>query len=151
MPYADQPRSLTHGAPKRGRGGAAYERACLEVRARVQRGERCYFWRRRGHDVCPGRINLQLPSNHRWAFTAHHLRRLMDGGEAVVRSEDMAPAHRACNARDGLMAQNARRAQRAQVTRQSRMRARSSEVHAQQGSQSVTVRGSARDRQSQAW
>jgi hypothetical protein len=148
VPYADQSRSLTHSAPKRGRHGAAYEQACIEVRARVQRGERCYFWRRPGHEACLGRINLQLPSNHRWAFTAHHMHRLMDGGAAVVRSQDMAPAHRACNARDGLMAQNARRGVR---RTRGQMGTRSSEVRAQQGSQSVALRGSSGDRQSQAW
>src|ERR1043165_6781554 len=122
MPYADQPRSLTHSAPKNGRGSAAYRAACAEVRERVRLGERCWFWRKRGHEACPGRIDLRLPGNARWEFTAHHKRRLMDGGAALVRSVDMAPAHRACNARDGLMAQNARR---------KGMRARSSDVRAQ--------------------
>lgn len=142
MPYADQPRSLTHSAPKNGRGSAAYRAACAEVRERVRLGERCCFWRKRGHEACPGRIDLRLPSNARWAFTAHHKHRLMDGGAALVRSVDMAPAHRACNARDGLMAQNNRR---------KGMRARSSEVRAQHASRTVVMRGSARDRQSQTW
>jgi hypothetical protein len=176
MPYADQPRSLTHSAPKRGRGSAAYRVACAEVRERVRLGERCWFWRKRGHEACPGRIDLRLPSNARWAFTAHHKHRLMDGGAALVRSVDMAPAHRACNARDGLIAQNARRqamarsgvasqsvarqraragtggvAQRVPRVAAPGMGARSSEVRAQHGSQTVTQMGSVRDRQSQAW
>lgn len=163
MPYADQPRSLTHSAPKRGRGSAAYRAACAEVRERARLGERCWFWRRRGHEACPGSIDLRLPSNARWAFTAHHKHRLMDGGAALVSSRDMAPAHRACNARDGLMAQNARReAARARdvsrvdggawdVTRQSGMGGSSSLVRGQGASHTVTRTGSVRDRQSQAW
>jgi hypothetical protein len=110
MPYRDQSKALTHNAPHNGRQGAAYKAACFEIRERVRLGARCYFWRRPGHEQCPGAIDLRLPSNHRLAFTAHHLQRLMDGGAAVVSAQFMAPAHRGCNARDGLMAQNARRA-----------------------------------------
>lgn len=110
MPYADQPKRLTHNAPHRGRAGKAYLAAVEAVRARVAAGARCWFWRKPGHDVCPGAINLEVRANTRWSFTAHHLQRLMDGGAAVVDAALMVPAHRACNARDGLMAQNAKRA-----------------------------------------
>lgn len=166
MPYANQPRSLTRNAPKNGRGGAAY-RAVLElVRERVRRGERCWFWRKRGHEACPGVVDLRLQANHRWAFTAHHKRRLMDGGSALARVEDMAPAHRACNARDGLMAQNARRAEQrsravargdATAVQQRRMRTRASVVRGAGGtrtvamSQTVALSREQRDRRSQAW
>lgn len=115
MPYKDQPAYVTRSAPKRGRVGAEYRAACAVVRARVAAGGRdglCWFWRRPGFEQCPGRINLALPPNHRWAFTAHHKHRLMDGGAPVVRAEDMAPAHRSCNSIDGLRAQNERRARR---------------------------------------
>jgi hypothetical protein len=113
VPYRDQPKALTHNAPHNGRSGAAYRAEVAQVRERVRRGgraARCWFWRRPGHEACPGAIDLRLPPNHRFAFTAHHLQRLMDGGAAVVSAQFMAPAHRGCNARDGLMAQNARRA-----------------------------------------
>lgn len=110
MPYRDQPKGLTRNAPHRGRSGKDYLEAVESARARVRRGERCWFWRKPGHDACPGVISLEVAPNTRWSFTAHHLERLMDGGAAVVDGRLMAPAHRACNARDGLMAQNARRA-----------------------------------------
>jgi hypothetical protein len=96
--------------PNHGRTGKAYRAAVAAVRAKVERGAPCHFWRKTGHEACPGRINLTLHHNHRLAFTAHHLRRLMDGGAPVVNPDQMAPAHRSCNARDGLMAQNQRRA-----------------------------------------
>jgi hypothetical protein len=107
MAYRDRP---AQSAPRRGRGGAAYRRAVDEVRQRVADGEVCWFYRRPGFEECPGWINLDLHHQDRWAFTAHHLHRLMDGGGAVVDPRLMAPAHRACNASDGLRAQNARRA-----------------------------------------
>lgn len=110
MPYASDP---VRSAPHNGRDAAGYRAACAEVRERVRLGARCYFWRRPGHDRCPGVINLRLRANARWSFTAHHIHRLMDGGAAVVDARHLVPAHRACNARDGLMAQNARRAARA--------------------------------------
>lgn len=110
MPYASDP---VRSAPHNGRDAAGYRAARAEVRERVRLGARCWFWRRPGHDACPGVINLRLRPNARWAFTAHHIHRLMDGGAAVVDARHLVPAHRACNARDGLMAQNARRAARA--------------------------------------
>lgn len=106
MPYRDQP---GRPAPHRGRDGKAYRALCTRLREQVARGRVCWFYGRPGHDQCPRTIDLGLPSQHRYAFTAHHLQRLMDGGPAVPRLADMAPAHRACNARDGLHAQNARR------------------------------------------
>jgi hypothetical protein len=105
MSYARQP---SMHAPNRGRDSQAYRRASAVVRQRAANGEPCYFWGR--HPQCPHPwINLQLPSQHRHAFTAHHLDRLMDGGTVLPDPTLMAPAHRGCNARDGLMAQNARR------------------------------------------
>lgn len=105
MSYATQrPRP----APKNGRDGPAYRAACAVVRERAQRGEHCYFEGR--HPECPGGyFDLALPHNHRHAFTAHHIRRLMDGGVPVPDPRLMYPAHRGCNARDGLQAQNALR------------------------------------------
>jgi hypothetical protein len=96
-------------SPRSGRQGAEYRAATAEVRERAKGGEPCWFW---GRDPdCPGPgWDWRLGHNHRDAFTAHHLNRLMDGGEAVPDSRLMAPAHRGCNARDGLRAQNARRA-----------------------------------------
>lgn len=80
------------------------------VRERVRRtGEPCHFWRKPGYEQCPGRINLDLPSNHRWAFTTHHTWRIMDGGPALPHPDTVPAAHRACNSADGLRAQNARR------------------------------------------
>jgi hypothetical protein len=63
---------------------------------------------------CPGGWDWTLPTNDAWAFTVHHLHRLMDGGEPEPEPDRMAPAHRGCNAWDGLRAQNARR--RGEVT-----------------------------------
>lgn len=80
------------------------------VRARVARtGERCWFYGRKGYETCPGRIDLTLPTNHRWAFTTHHVNRLMDGGQALPDPRTVPAAHRSCNSADGLRAQNTRR------------------------------------------
>ena len=158
MPYADQPRSLTRNAPKNGRGGAAYRAALAVVRERVRAGALCWFWRKPGHEACPGRIDLRLPANHRWALTGHHLHRLMDGGSALpARPSELAPAHRACNARDGLIAQNARRAAlRARgvggVRRAAGVPTGSGTVQRSAGARSTaTLSEERRDRRSQAW
>lgn len=106
MSYANQrPRH----APNRGRDSQPYRRACVEVRKRAKRGERCWFWGKDPHCPAPG-FDWTLPANHRWAFTTHHLDRLMDGGHVLPDPGMMVPAHRGCNARDGLRAQNQRRA-----------------------------------------
>lgn len=106
MSYARQP---PRPGPRRGSRSQEI-RAAQPVRARAMAGEPCYFWGRYGYDDCPGGWNWALPWNHRWAFTVHHLHRVMDGGQVIAHPDHMAPAHRACNARDGLRAQNARRA-----------------------------------------
>jgi hypothetical protein len=81
-----------------------------QIRARAAAGERCHFWRHPDHPQCPGPIDLSLDGRrHRWAFTVHHLARRMHGGPAVPHTALAAPAHRACNSRDGLLAQNRRR------------------------------------------
>jgi hypothetical protein len=92
----------------RGYEESKYRKAAGEVRKRAQAGEPCWFW---GRDPgCPSPSwDWRLNHNHRHAFTVHHLNRLMDGGEIVADSRLMVPAHRGCNARDGLKAQNARR------------------------------------------
>lgn len=80
------------------------------VRERVKRtGELCWFYGRKGYEACPGRIDLGLPTNHRWAFTTHHVERIMDGGSALPDARSVPAAHRSCNSADGLRAQNARR------------------------------------------
>lgn len=107
MPYADRP---AQSAPHRGRYTATAKAAAAQVRARAQAGEPCWFYRQTHYEDCPGGWNWQLPANHRWAYTTHHLHRLMDGGTPDPDPAQMAPAHRGCNARDGLRAQNARRA-----------------------------------------
>ena len=85
------------------------DQAAAAVRARAAAGELCYFHRHPDHPHCPGRIDLRLDgARDRWAFTVHHLKRIMDGGPAVPHPALLAPAHRACNARDGLLAQNRR-------------------------------------------
>lgn len=84
-----------------GRTGSDYAAAVAVVRARAKEGEGCY--------MCGGGFNWDLPYNHRAAFTAHHLDRLMDGGSPVCSPDRMAPAHRGCNGRDGLIAMNQRR------------------------------------------
>jgi hypothetical protein len=109
MPYGDRRNApgTGHGS-KSGRTGAAYRAAWLAVRGRAQQGEPCYF--RHTYPQCPGGWAWDLPYNHAWAFTAHHLHRIMDGGSPVPDPAMMVPAHRSCNARDGLQAQNHRRA-----------------------------------------
>jgi hypothetical protein len=108
MSYATQ---RAQPAPKSGRVGAEYRAAVKAVRERAAIGEPCYFWGT--NPKCPGpRINLTLPTNHRHAFTAHHIDRLMDGGHPTPDPRHMAPAHRGCNSWDGLKAQNERRARR---------------------------------------
>lgn len=154
MPYAEQPRELTHNAPHAGRNGAAYRAAVDVVRERARRGERCWFWRKPGHQCSPrGIIDLRAHYQSRWGFTAHHLDRIMDGGVAVPDPRRMAPAHRGCNARDGLLAQNARRAARraSQATGGYRIRPLSSEVPTPPPSPTVTDGGMGRDRQSRQW
>lgn len=90
------------------RNRAAQKAALEDCRTQVRNGARCHFHHRKGYERCPGTIDLRLPANHRWALTAHHLHRIMDGGPAVT--PRYAPAHRSCNSADGLRAQNARRA-----------------------------------------
>lgn len=109
VPYGDRRNApgTGHGS-KSGRTGAGYRAAWLAVRGRAQQGELCYF--RHTYTQCPGAWNWDLPYNHAWAFTAHHLHRIMDGGAPVPDPALMVPAHRSCNARDGLRAQNHRRA-----------------------------------------
>jgi hypothetical protein len=105
MPYARQP---AHPGPRRPTNRAAE----TTVRQRAQAGEPCWFWLQPGYEDCPGGWDWQLHHNHPLGYTTHHLHRLMDGGDATPQAEDMAPAHRRCNARDGLKAQNARRSGR---------------------------------------
>jgi hypothetical protein len=109
MSYATAP--VVRSAPKRGRAGSAYHAAVQAVRQRAMAGEPCHF-----HNLnpdCPGYWDWTLHHNHRAAFTAHHLVRLMDGGVPVPDPRLMAPAHRSCNAWDGLRHQNhVRRIQR---------------------------------------
>lgn len=101
--------------PRNTRAGRALIEA---VRERVRRtGERCWFYGRPGYPECPGRINLDLPTNHRWAFTTHHLKRIMDGGPALPHPDQVSAAHRSCNSADGLRAQNARRRSTQRVTK----------------------------------
>lgn len=92
------------------RNRTAQKAALADCRAQVAAGARCHFYRRRGFERCQGTIDLRLPANHRWALTAHHLHRIMDGGPAIT--QRYAPAHRSCNSADGLRAQNARRTRR---------------------------------------
>jgi hypothetical protein len=99
---ADRERHGARPAPHGGRTGAAYRAAVREVRARAQAGEPCYF--------CGGGFDWGLHYQHAGAFTAHHQVRIMDGGIPVPSPELMSPAHRGCNSRDGLQAQNQRRA-----------------------------------------
>jgi hypothetical protein len=103
MPYATQP----HASGRQGHKSAAYNQAVAEVRQRAQAGEVCWFYQIRPE--CHGMWDWSLDSNDGWAFTAHHLDRLMDGGPPVPDPRLMVPAHRGCNAWDGLRAQNARR------------------------------------------
>lgn len=91
------------------------------VRERVKRtGERCWFYGRPGYEACPGRIDLTLPTNHRWAFTTHHTHRIMDGGTALPHPDTVPAAHRSCNSADGLRAQNARRKRTSHTATKSR-------------------------------
>lgn len=97
------------------RGLPGAPEAIAAVRARATAGEPCYFHGRPGHPTCPGLINMALPgARHRWAFTVHHIQRIMHGGLAVPHPALLAPAHRGCNSRDGLYAQNQRRQARSQ-------------------------------------
>lgn len=109
MAYRDQ---RPHPAPKAGRQGAAYRRAVAQVRGRAKNGEPCWFWGTRPE--CPGPVwDWTLdPKRDPAAFTAHHLHRIMDYGDPIPDSRFMVPAHRGCNAWDGLRAQNDRRAGR---------------------------------------
>lgn len=111
--------------PRNTRAGRALIEA---VRERVRRtGEPCWFYRRPGYEHCPGRINLTLPPNHRWAFTTHHTQRIMDGGSALPNPATVAAAHRSCNSADGLRAQNARRTHRVTNTQRNGRAERTSE------------------------
>lgn len=96
--------------PDEGRGRRTFKQAAAALRVQVEadpRAHPCYFYGRPGFERCPGLIDLDLHPQERWAFTAHHLERLMDGGQADT--DRLVQAHRACNAADGLRAQNARR------------------------------------------
>lgn len=109
MSYARQP---PRPGPRRGSRSKEI-RASQPVRARAEAGELCWFYRQPGYEDCPGGFDWvlhKLYPNDPWAFSVHHLDRVMDGGPVIADPERMAPAHRHCNARDGLRAQNARRA-----------------------------------------
>lgn len=106
MSYARQP---ARPGP-RGYEGTAYRAACAEVKRRArEQGELCWFYGKIGHEQCPGVIGWTLHWQDTMACTVHHLDRLMDGGQMVPDLRRMVPAHRGCNSRDGLYAQNARR------------------------------------------
>lgn len=107
---SDRERYGARPAPHGGRTGAAYRAAVEAVRKRAMHGEGCYFYGQPGYGDCPGGFNWGLHYQDPMAFTAHHRARLMDGGAAVPDPADMFPAHRGCNSRDGLRAQNHRRA-----------------------------------------
>lgn len=99
---SDRERFGARPAPHGGRTGGAYRTAVAAVKRRAQDGEPCYF--------CGGGFDWGLHYQHPGAFTAHHRERLMDGGAPVPDPLLMSPAHRGCNSRDGLRAQNDRRA-----------------------------------------
>lgn len=107
---SDRERHGARPAPHGGRTGSAYRTAVAAVRRRAQEGEPCHFYGRPGYEDCPGGFDWGLHYQHPMAFTAHHRARLMDGGAPVVDPSQMDPAHRGCNSRDGLRAQNHRRA-----------------------------------------
>lgn len=95
----------------RGYESAAYRAACAVVKRQArERGEMCWFYLRPGHVLCPGVFDWALHWQDQWAVTVHHEHRIMDGGQMVPDLRRMHPAHRSCNSRDGLYAQNARRA-----------------------------------------
>jgi len=100
-------------ARPRGDGGGRYRaaarRVAAAVRARAEAGEQCWFHGRPGYEQCPGGFDWTLHPSARWAYTAHHLDRLMHGGVPDPDPARMAPAHRSCNSRDGLAAWNAQR------------------------------------------
>jgi hypothetical protein len=105
MSYAQQP--AMH-APNRGRDSQAYRRASDVVRQRAKDGEICWFYGKRPE--CPGKVWWWgIHPNDKRAFSTHHLIRLMDGGDVLPDPALMVPAHRGCNAWDGLKAQNDRR------------------------------------------
>jgi hypothetical protein len=107
------------------RNTKAYRDAVAAVRLQVQLlGVPCYFHRRPGYEDCPGAIDLSLDYRAKWGFTTHHLDKLMDGQGDPTDVARMRPAHRACNSRDGLLAQNARRRNRSNVRHEHRPSAR---------------------------
>jgi hypothetical protein len=87
----------------------AYREAVRALRAEGRYlGLRCHFHRRTGYEACPGVVDYD--DNHgRWGFTAHHLDKLMHGRGDPVDPRRLVVAHRGCNSRDGLIAQNLRR------------------------------------------
>lgn len=138
----DRERYGARPAPHGGRTGAAYRAAVGAVRERARHGEPCYFYGQLGYEDCPGGFNWGLHYQDPMAFTAHHKARLMDGGAAVVGAADMAPAHRSCNSRDGLRAQNQRRGLH---------RGASIQGPTEQGVHRVSITGSNQEYNSREW
>jgi 5-methylcytosine-specific restriction endonuclease McrA len=64
-----------------------YKTKCLEGGANY-----CYF--------CGDPIDMELHHNDRWAFSVQHITPISRGGSATA-VENMAPAHRRCNAKEG--------------------------------------------------
>lgn len=99
--------------PKRraGDGTSAYKARMKEVAERaLKTGEGCWFHQ---YGICKyqGAPFDWTPGNRNaLSFTAHHIERVMDGGEVIPDSDKLVPSHKGCNSADGLRAQNARRA-----------------------------------------
>ena len=64
----------------------------------------CYF--------CGGEIDMTLPGRHQWSCEVHHLNARAFGGPTIVPIDELALAHKSCNASHGARLRNLPRSRR---------------------------------------
>ena len=64
----------------------------------------CYF--------CGGEIDMTLPGRHQWSCEVHHLQALAFGGPTIVPLDELALAHKSCNASHGARIRSLPRSRR---------------------------------------
>jgi 5-methylcytosine-specific restriction endonuclease McrA len=93
MPSKVDSRSKDPNNPRR-KHSAAYQKAAkvFKEQCKAQGVVVCYF--------CGEYINMDLHHYDKWSFTVQHIVPVSRGG-GVADIENMAPAHRRCNAQEG--------------------------------------------------
>lgn len=93
MPSKVDSRSKDPNNPRR-KHSAAYAKAskAFKAQCRASGDVMCYF--------CGKTVDMELHHYDKWSFTVQHIVPVSRGG-AVAEIENMAPAHRSCNAKEG--------------------------------------------------